>query len=184
MDVILVVDMQVGLREGAPKHELARVIARINALTDHVRKAAGQVIWIRHCGGPGDHFEPGTAGWEFLPELCHDDADRIVEKTLNDPFAGTGLNDELRTSNPERVIICGWATDFCVDATVRSCVSNNYHVVVANDAHTLNDRPNLTAAAVIDYHNWLWTELLTHRSIRVMPTADIISEAMLEPGLS
>ncbi len=177
MDVILVVDMQVGLLNGAPKHELTAVIDRINALTNHVRKRNGQVIWIRHCGDAGDHFEPGTAGWEFLPDLARDHVDRIVEKTLNDPFAGTGLHNELRALNPERVIVCGWATDFCVDATVRSSISNGYHVVVASDAHTLNDRPNLTAAAVIDYHNWLWTELLTHKSIRVMPTADIIGEA-------
>ena len=174
MDVILVVDMQVGLLNGESKHKLTDVIGHINALTDHVRKSDGQVIWIRHCGSDGDDFEPGTAGWEFLPELTRDTHDRIVEKELNDPFAGTALNEVLRNLAPGRVIICGWATDFCVNATVRSCVSNGYHVVVASDAHTLSDRPKLTASAVITYHNWLWTELLTHKSIRVMPTADII----------
>lgn len=180
MDVILVVDMQVGLLNGEPKHELTDVIDRINALTDHVRKTAGHVIWIRHCGSDGDDFERGTSGWEFLPELTRHDGDGIVEKTLNDPFAGTSLNEELMAIAPARVIVCGWATDFCVDATVRSCVSNDYHVVVAKDAHTLSHRPNLTAEAVIAYHNWLWTELLTHKSIRVMPSADIIGEAPLE----
>ena len=178
MDAILIVDMQIGLLNGAPKHELAAVITRINALTNHVRKSDGHVIWIRHCGSPGDDFEPGTSGWEFLPELVRGSSDCIIEKTLNDPFASTelpnSLHSELTSLQPDRVLICGWATDFCVDATVRSTVSNNYHVVVASDAHTLSDRPHLNAEAVIAHHNWLWTELLTNRSIQVIPTTEIL----------
>ncbi len=91
MDVILVVDMQVGLLDGPSKHDLAAVIDRINALTTHIRQSDGRVIWIRHCGGSKDGFKRGAPGWDFLPELIRDRDDRIIEKTLNDPFAGSTL---------------------------------------------------------------------------------------------
>jgi nicotinamidase-related amidase len=174
MDVVVVVDMQAGLLDGEPKHHLPAVVDRINALTAAVRGRSGVVIWIRHCGRPGDGFERGSPGWAFLPELDRRGDDLVVEKTLNDAFAGSTLQETLKRLAPDRVLICGWATDFCVDTTIRSAVSHDYHVVVVGDAHTLNDRPHLDAASVIRHHNWVWGDLLTNRSVRVATTAELI----------
>lgn len=176
MDVIIVVDMQVGLLNGAPQHDLPGVIDRINLLTNMVRESAGKVVWIRHCGIPCDDFAPNTPGWSFLPELDRHQDDIVIEKTLNDPFAGTGLRAILEKIPPDRILIAGWATDFCVDATVRSAVSHNHDVVVVSDGHTLSDRPHLDAPAVIGHHNWVWSNLITKRSIRVAPAAQLLEE--------
>ena len=82
----------------------------------------------------------------------------------------------LQRLAPDRVLVVGWATDFCVDSTVRSAVSHDYHVVVVGDAHTPSDRPHLAAPDVIRHHNWLWSGLLTNRSIRVATTAELTAE--------
>ena len=177
MDVIIVVDMQVGLLNGEPKYGLQEVVARINLLTAMVRRRSGKVVWVRHCGKPGDRFEPHTAGWEFLPELIREDDDIVIEKTLNDPFAGTALQEILERMAPSRVFVTGWATDFCVDATVRSAVSKDHHVIVVADGHTLNDRPHLKAPIIIQHHNWVWGRLFTNRSIRVATAAQLLAEA-------
>ena len=91
MDVMLVVDMQAGLLNGEPKHDLGVVIERINRLAANIREQLGTVIFVQHCGGKGDDFEPETPGWALLPELHRDPTDIVIQKTLNDPFAGTGL---------------------------------------------------------------------------------------------
>jgi len=174
MDAMLIVDLQVGLLSGAPKHDLSGVIARINSLAARVRAQSGKVIFIQHCGGTGDDFEPQTAGWQFLPELERDPADIVVGKDLNDPFAGTDLQDRLKEIVPDRVLIAGWATDFCVDATVRSAVSHHHHVVVIADGHTLSDRPHLDAASVIRHHHWVWSNLITQRSIKIANTSELL----------
>jgi len=174
MDAMLIVDMQVGLLNGAPKHDLRGVIERINRLAAKVRAQSGRVIFIRHCGRKGDDFEPQTPGWQFLPELLRDPADIVVQKDLNDPFAGTDLQDRLREIAPDRVLVTGWATDFCVDATVRSAVSNHYDVVVVADGHTLNDRPHLDAASVIRHHHWVWSNLITQRSVRLARADELL----------
>ncbi|HEX9327570.1 MAG TPA: cysteine hydrolase family protein [Reyranella sp.] len=174
-DALVVVDMQVGLLDGGPKHDLDGVIQRINALAAMVRQRGGQVVWIRHCGKAGDGFEPGSKGWAFLPELdCRPD-DLVVQKALNDAFAGTSLDDTLKRLAVDRVLIVGWATDQCVDSTVRSAISHDYHVVAVSDGHTVSDRPHLAAPVVIRHHNWVWSDLLTSRSIRVMAAADLTS---------
>ena len=175
MDALIVVDMQVGLLGGEPKHDLRGVIDRINRLAARVRQRSGTVIFIQHCGGTGDDFEPETPGWALLPELHRDPADIVVRKTLNDPFAGTDLAVRLEEIAPDRVLITGWATDFCVDATVRSAVLNHYDVIVVTDAHTLNDRPHLDASSIIRHHHWVWSNLITQRSIRLARTDELLT---------
>jgi nicotinamidase-related amidase len=179
VDVIIVVDMQVGMLDDAPKHDLQGVLDRINALSAMVRREGGKVIWIRHCGKPGEGFEPHTPDWEFLPALVRQPDDIAIEKRLNDPFVGTQLATLLTDLAPRRVLIAGWATDFCVDATVRSSISRDQHVVVVSDGHTLSDRPHLGAAAVIAHHNWVWSGLISNRSIRLATADELLSEAGL-----
>ncbi|NOJ42501.1 isochorismatase family protein [Bradyrhizobium australiense] len=175
MDALIVVDMQVGLLNGKPKHDLAGVIERINRLAASVRERSGLVILVQHCSGAEDDFVPGTPGWALLPELDRDATDIVIRKTLNDPFTETDLATRLKEIAPDRILITGWATDLCVDATVRSAVSNDYDVVVVTDGHTLNDRPHLDAPSVIRHHHWVWSNLITQRSVTVARTDELLN---------
>ena len=174
MDAMLVVDMQVGLLNGEPKHDLRGVIERINRLAAKVREQSGTVIFVQHCGRKGDDFEPQTPGWAFLPELSRDPSDVVVQKELNDPFAGTALQARLKAIAPDRLLITGWATDLCVDTTVRSAVANHHNVVVVADGHSLSDRPHLDAVSVIRHHHWVWSNLITQRSIRLANASELL----------
>lgn len=107
MDVMLVVDMQVGLREGLPKHDLLGVVGRINALGAAIRKRSGRLIFIQHTGEKGCSFEPGTPGWRFLPELRRAPDDLVVAKTLNDPFHDSPLAKILDDLGAKRLFVTG-----------------------------------------------------------------------------
>jgi nicotinamidase-related amidase len=142
-----------------------------------VRSRSGKVIWIQHCGRRGDEFEPQKPGWAFLPEVGRQQTDAVVQKSLNDPFVRTDLQAILEKVSPDRLLIAGWATDSCVDATVRSAVSNNHTVVVIGDGHTVSDRPHLDAPAIIRHHHWVWRDLITHRSIRIASASELLQES-------
>ena len=88
------------------------------------------------------------------------------------PYADIEAPTPIYSDN--HVFITGWATDLCVDATVRSAVSNHHNVVVVTDGHTVNDRPHLDAASVIRHHNWVWSHLITQRSIRLARTDELV----------
>lgn len=173
MDVLLIVDMQQGLLSGSPKHELDSVVARIDRVAKRIRAQNGRVIFIRHTGPTGDEFARDAAGWQFLPGIQRESRDPIVEKTLNDAFFATTLDAELRALEPSRVFIAGWATDFCVDATVRSAVARGHRVVVVADAHTVSDRPHLRATEVIAHHHFVWTNLIAPQALTLMSAAEI-----------
>ena len=173
MDALVVVDMQEGLLHGAPKHDLAAVVERINRLAQRVRQRRGTVVFIQHAGPVGDDFEPHTPGWNFLSTLETEPVDRIVRKTLNDSFFQTSLHADLTALRPERVLITGWATDLCVDATVRSAVALGFNVVAVADCHTVSDRPHLSAENVIAHHHWVWANLLAQHPVTIVPEAEV-----------
>ncbi len=173
MDILLIVDMQEGLRQGAPKHDLDSVVARINALARRVREREGCVIAIRHVGPVGDPFARGAAGAAFIAGLGLRDTDIVIEKRLNDAFHETQLEATLRRLGADRVMICGWATDFCVDATVRSAAARGFAVVAVTDCHTVADRPHLAARAVIDHHHYIWAGLIAPHPVRLATSPEL-----------
>jgi nicotinamidase-related amidase len=174
MDALIVVDMQVGLLNGGPKHDLRGVVERINRLAAKVHEQSGVVIFMQHCSGAEDDFVPDTPGWALLPELDRAATDIIIRKSLNDPFVGTDLAARLKEMAPARVFVTGWATDLCVDATLRSAVSHHHDVVVVTDGHTLNDRPHLDAVSIIRHHHWVWSHLITPRSVRLARADELL----------
>jgi nicotinamidase-related amidase len=175
-DALLVVDMQEGLLRGAPKHDLPGVVARINRLARRVRQRGGAVVFVQHAGPAGDDFEPRTPGWRLLPALETELTDRIVGKKLNDPFFETSLRSELDALGARRVLVTGWATDLCVDATVRSAAALGFEVIAVADGHTVSDRPHLGAAKVIDHHHWVWANLIAPHQVAMVRAADVYPE--------
>jgi nicotinamidase-related amidase len=105
-------------------------------------------------------LEPGTDGWQVLAALERCASDETISKTANDSFLGTRLEGLLREKKANRVIITGWATDFCVDATVRSCTARGFETWAAADGHTVSDRPHLPAVKIIEHHNFIWSDLI------------------------
>lgn len=172
-DVLLVVDMQVGLFAGGAKFDAAGLVARINRLSRNIRAAGGRVIFVRHtqAGGP---FEAGGTAWQLLPELDVDEQDHVIAKGTCDCFAGTGLASLVPPDAGARLIITGCATDFCVDTTVRSAAVLGYDVWAPEDGHTTSDRPHLPAEKVIQHHNYIWSEFIGARGpINTTPMAEL-----------
>jgi nicotinamidase-related amidase len=182
MNVLLVIDMQVGLFvEDTPRHDAEGVVARINALARAVRGAGGLVVFIQHDGPPGDTFEPGADGWNLLPSVERQAGDPVVHKHACDAFYETDLARLLQEHDATQLIVTGCATDFCVDTTVRAAASRDYATIVVEDGHTTADRPHVDAVSVMRHHNWVWRNLIhPKRQIEVLPAAGVI--ARLEAG--
>jgi nicotinamidase-related amidase len=174
---LVVVDMQEGILLGDPKYQLASVVERINRLAKRVRARGGRVFFIQHDGTAGDDFAPSTPGWQILHSIDRAAGDRIVRKTLNDGFFGTTLQSELDDFGADRVFVAGWATDMCVDATVRSAVAMGFPVVIVSDAHTVCDRPHLSATRIIEHHQWIWSNLFAPQPVTIAREAEILEIA-------
>ncbi len=127
-DALVIIDMQAGSfgPDSPARYDAEGQVERLNALASWVRSRDGLVVWVQHDGAAGDGLEPGTDGWGLLPSLEARPGDETIRKTACDSFLGTGLEALLRARSVGRVIVTGWATDFCVDTTVRSCTAKGF----------------------------------------------------------
>lgn len=175
LEALVIIDMQVASFADGKQHDIPGVVGRINLLSNVVRRSGGSVVFVQHDGTEAEGLLPDTPGWQVLPSLELDPADISIRKTKNDAFAGTRLHDALVHARARTVAFAGWATDYCVDSTVRSAVSRGFRVIVPADAHTVSDREHLSARQIIDHHNRTWSGLIADPAVRVAPTQELFT---------
>lgn len=172
------IDVQIGLFcAKPPPFDAAGTIARINETTAKARAAGVPVIFLQHDSDPVEGCcVPFTAGWQLHPDLCVQPRELTLRKQTCDAFHGTALESELRSRGIDTVVLTGYATEFCIDSTLRVAVSKGFQVVVVADAHTTSDSPFLSAQTIREHHNWVWANLLPAGAVSVIPTAELLSE--------
>lgn len=147
---LLVIDAQVNMSDPAyPCHDARGVIGKLRTLVDKARAAEVPVIYIQNNGPEGEVDYPHTPGWEIDPEVAPAPGDTVIEKTTPDSFHETSLGAELAAHGIKNLVIAGFQTDWCVQATTRQAVNLGYNVILVKDAHSTLDGKTQTAPEII-----------------------------------
>ncbi len=175
---LLVVDVQQGLFDREPRPAGAdAVIGRIVGLVAQARGRGVPVIWVQH-ERAGTALEHGSDGWQLAQGLPAPDGDACVRKTTPDSFLGTDLQARLEADHVRHLVICGYASEFCVDTTVRRAAALGYAVTLAADAHTTHDKPHATGEAIRAHENATLPEISSFGPvIRAVPCAEVFPAA-------
>ena len=178
MKALLVIDMQVGLfKPETPRFDAELVVQRINSISNYFRRSEDKVIFMQHDGTKENYLFPGSSDWNILPILILSSNDIVIAKTANDSFYNTELDTILKKNRIAELFITGCATDFCVDATVRSALTKDYNIFVVKDCHTTTNHPHLSAEKVIQHHNWLWENMTqTNGTIKLVSSKEVIKK--------
>ena len=64
----------------------------------------------------------------------------VIQKTVNNAFVGTDLEDRLRRAGIESVVIVGLTTEHCVSTTVRMASDLGFTTYMVADATACHDR--------------------------------------------
>jgi len=150
---LLIIDVQRGLFDSEPRpFEADLVISRINALAERARLAGTPVVFVQH-EATGTALEFGFEGWQLESGLVVEEGDVILRKTTPDSFLHTCLSEMLLQWQIEQVLICGYASEFCVDTTTRRAAALGFPVILVADAHTTHDKAHADAAVIRAHHN-------------------------------
>lgn len=150
---VLVIDVQQGLCSGEyAAFDVARVIERINQVTEKARAAGAPVLLIQHESAEG-LLARDSAGWQLAAGLHCADSDLRMAKTATDAFRRTPLDAQLRARQVDHLVICGLQSDFCVDTTTRRALALGYPVTLVADGHSTVDNGVLSAAQISAHHN-------------------------------
>lgn len=152
---LLVIDAQVGMFRdkpgGKPIYRAEETLERIASLIAQARAAQVPVIYIQD----DDVGGPGTPEWEVHPLLGPLEGEVRIRKLAADAFVDSDLLRELEARNIRHLLVTGFQTPFCVDATARRAAYLGYSVTLVADAHSASDKGALSGAQVVEYHNLL-----------------------------
>ena len=141
---VLVIDMVRGfMEEGYPLYvgEKGRgIIPNIQRLLERELAQGSKVFFIGDQHDPDDlefkiyppHSVAGTVEAEVIPELARYPGEVIPKKRYSG-FFGNQLEEKLNELKPEKLIVCGVATNICVLYTVADAKNRDYEVEVPTD---------------------------------------------------
>jgi len=143
-NAVLVVDMLRGfLEEGYPLYigEKCRgIIPNIRRLLERESAAGSKIFYICDNHAPDDlefkmfppHCIEGTVETEVIPELAGYPGE-LIPKRRYSGFYDTPLEVKLEQLGPDKLIICGVATNICVMHTAADARNRDYEVEVPVD---------------------------------------------------
>jgi nicotinamidase-related amidase len=173
---VIVIDVQEMFFSGAkPAFRAAEVIDGINRLTAAAREASAPVFIVQHESPADGPLARGSAAWQLPSTLNREAGDSSIFKTVGDSFQNTPLLENLRERGIKSVVLCGYATEFCVNATARRAELLGLKAIIVSDLHTTGDKPHLSADKIVEHQNFVWTHSsMSGNGVKVLPLADIL----------
>jgi nicotinamidase-related amidase len=167
MKALIVIDPQNAVFQlPIPLFKAEETLANIEKIIAAARQSGTAIIFLQH-NRPNSLFERGKESWEFHQRIRPTNIDIIVQKSEPDGFMETELDAILKKMAVTEIFFCGFATEGCVDNTVRGAYTRGYKINLFEDAHSTTDNSILNAEVVLKYHNWLM-----QRFARLVKAAD------------
>lgn len=166
---LLIIDFQQAVFTDPPAYQADLVLERISGLIARARHAGMPVVYVQHHEA-GTVWEHGSATWHFPPAIAPLTGDYVSPKQHSSAFQQSGFQAGLAQRGIDAVYVCGYASEFCLDTNIRQAAALGIATTVIADAHTTRQRPHLDAPAIIQHHNWVWSEM---GQIRVVPAAQL-----------
>jgi len=118
--------------------EFRRVIPRINEALSLFRERGWPVVFVQHTSA---RKLPGTRAWEIYSDFDCQPEDLRVSKKHKGAFEDTGLDLLLNSQDVDLIIICGFMSEHCVQATYKEALARDYRAAILEGGiASLDDR--------------------------------------------
>lgn len=156
---LLVIDMQKALLDDA-LYNRDGLLENVSKLIQSAREYHVEVIYVRHDAGPGSGSTVGDEGFEIADEIAPLPGEKVFDKKLNSAFSNKELAAYLEDSDEMFLMIVGIATNYCIDATVKSAFDRHYEIILPEGTNSTFDNPYMTGETTYQYYmNDVWPDL-------------------------
>ncbi len=118
------------LLQAAREADVPCVHVKIEALSGTARDAGPAHRRLGWC------YPPGSPETRFLEPVAPRDGEIVITKTVSGAFTATNLDAVLRHMGVQWLVIAGFETDECIEATGRAALDLGYLALFAEDACT------------------------------------------------
>lgn len=147
---IVVIDAQREYVDGKlPLHNVQPALAEIGKLLKRARALRSPVIHIVHQGKAGGAFAPDTPGFEVASPATPAPGEAVVHKNLPNAFASTDLASRLAALKKPNVVLVGFMTHMCVEATARASIDLGFKATVIASATATRPLPDPVSGAAL-----------------------------------
>jgi nicotinamidase-related amidase len=146
---LIVIDCQNDFIKDASSYEARmldeKLIGRIGHLIQWTREQKLPIIYTQHSIKPdksNEEFgEPknvraciiDTKGWGIIDSLKPRDGETVIQKNKYDAFYQTNLEEKIKKTGADTLILCGVLTNNCVRATAEGAHYRNFKLVIVSD---------------------------------------------------
>jgi nicotinamidase-related amidase len=123
-------------------------LSEIAKLIDRARKTGAPVLHVVQRSRTG-MFAPGSAGTEIVNEALPEANEPVIEKQSPNAFSGTDLKAKLEELGRREIILAGFMTHMCVEATARAALDEGYKATVVASATATRDLPDAVTGAAV-----------------------------------
>ena len=141
--VLVLIDMQREYSDGRlALPGVGPAVAAAAELLARALRLGTPVIHVLQQGRPGGLFD--AAGPTVAPIAGLESAagEGVVKKTLPNAFAGTDLAERIAATGRGKLVVVGFMTHMCVDATTRSALDHGLATTVVAAACASRDLPD------------------------------------------
>ncbi len=148
----VIIDMQNAAFNSTVFHFLnsTEITTNIIELANRVRAADKYVVYSL---ATSDNNPEGSFGWQPVTGLEFQENDIVALKYNSDAFLGSDLQKELAEINIGCIVICGVATDQCINSSFAGAKKRKFDIIMMADGHTAVGEEY---EAIIEEYNQTW----------------------------
>jgi nicotinamidase-related amidase len=147
---VVVIDAQREYVDGlVPLPAVQPALDEIGRLLARARATSTPIIHVAHQGREGGLFAPGSRGSEIAFPADPAPGEAVLHKRLPNAFASTDLADRLAALNRPELVLVGFMTHMCVEATARGAIDVGLKATVVASATATRDLPDPITGAVV-----------------------------------
>jgi nicotinamidase-related amidase len=122
----------------------------ISTLLEKYRSDSAPLVHIVHKTPDGAPvFTPSTPLAEEFSELTPNKNEKVIGKEQPGSFTGTDLQEFLKSTGRNKLVLCGYMAHVCVSTTARQAAERGYDVLIAEDAVGDRDIPGVKAEDLV-----------------------------------
>ncbi|EKD16812.1 uncharacterized protein L3040_001094 [Drepanopeziza brunnea f. sp. 'multigermtubi'] len=149
--VLVIIDAQNEYASGHLKTEnVSSTRKAIAALLEKYRAASAPLVHIMHqtpAGAPV--FTPDTDLAREFAELEPKGSEKVISKQQPGSFTGTDLEEFLKSTGKNKLVLTGYMAHVCVSTTARQAAEKGYDVLIAEDAVGDRNIPGVDAEQLV-----------------------------------
>ena len=147
---LIVVDAQREYVDGSvPLHDISGALSELKTLLERARKLKMPIFHIVHHAGAGNPiFDPDGEFVQIADPAKPAEGEPVIVKHLPSGFVGTNLQELLEASKRKNVVVAGFMTHMCIDATTRGALDLGFSPTVVASACTTRDLPTPSGGIV------------------------------------